>query len=80
MTIEVGSYEAKTKLPELLRGVQRGNRYMITLRGEVVAELIPSSAQRKDVAAAVEQMRRFVKSNPPIPGIDTKALIEDGRD
>lgn len=27
MNIEIGSYEAKTKLPELLRGVQQGNRY-----------------------------------------------------
>lgn len=37
MNIEVGSYKAKTKLPELLRGVQGGNRYTITLRGGVVA-------------------------------------------
>ena len=34
MNIEVGPYEAKTKLPELLRGIQSGNRYTITLRGE----------------------------------------------
>jgi len=80
MNIEVGSYEAKTKLPELLRGVQRGNRYSITLRGEIVAELIPSSSQKKDVAVAVEQMRQFVTAHPPIRGIDTKSLIEEGRD
>ncbi len=41
MKIEVGSYEAKTKLPELLRGVQTGKRYTITLRGEAVADLVP---------------------------------------
>ena len=40
MNIKVGSYEAKTKLPELLRGVQAGNHYTITLRGEAVAELV----------------------------------------
>ncbi|WP_230976167.1 type II toxin-antitoxin system Phd/YefM family antitoxin [Pseudothauera nasutitermitis] len=33
MSLEIGSYEAKTKLPELLRGVQAGKRYTITLRG-----------------------------------------------
>ena len=32
MNIEVGSYEAKTKLPEVLRGVQSGKHYNITLR------------------------------------------------
>ena len=33
MNFLVGSYEAKTKLPELLRGVQSGKHYTITLRG-----------------------------------------------
>ncbi len=81
MNIEIGSYEAKTKLPELLRGVQLGNRYTITLRGEAIADLIPSGvSQKNDVAAAVAHMRQLMESYPPILGIDTKALIEDGRD
>lgn len=81
MNIEIGSYEAKTKLPELLRGVQLGNRYTITLRGEAIADLIPSGeSQKNDVAAAVAHMRQFMDAYPPILGIDTKALIEDGRD
>ncbi len=81
MNIKVGSYEAKTKLPELLRGVQLGNRYTIILRGEAVADLIPSgTAQPYDVAAAVAQMHKFMTSHPPILGINTKTLIKDGRD
>lgn len=81
MNIEIGSYEAKTKLPELLRAVQHGKRYTITLRGEAVAELIPSgSSQKNDVAAAVAQMQRLMVSYSPMHGIDTKKLIEDGRD
>lgn len=81
MNIEIGSYEAKTKLPELLRGVQTGNRYTITLRGQPIADLIPADAiQKNDVVAAVARMQRFMESIAPIPGIDTKALIEDGRD
>jgi prevent-host-death family protein len=47
MNIEVGSYEAKTKLPELLRGVQSGKRYTITLRGEAVADLVPPQGTRR---------------------------------
>ncbi|OFA17282.1 prevent-host-death protein, partial [Acidithiobacillus ferrivorans] len=56
MNIEVGSYEAKTKLPELLRGIQAGNRYTITLRGEAVADLVPAEGNKhSDAMAAVDE-------------------------
>jgi hypothetical protein len=81
MNIEVGSYEAKTKLPELLRGVRLGKRYTITIKGEAIAELIPlGTSQNNEVAAAVVQMQEFINSQPPMLNIDTKALIEYGRD
>jgi len=80
MNIEVGSYEAKTKLPELLRGVQGGNRYTITLRGEVVADLVPAQGSKvSDAAAAVEEMRSFMQSRKRVDSIDLKALIDEGR-
>ncbi len=80
MNIEVGSYEAKTKLPELLRGVQGGNRYTITLRGEAIADLVPSQKNKHSEAnAAVDAMRSFMRSRKPVSGIDLKALIEEGR-
>ena len=80
MNIEVGSYEAKTKLPELLRGVQGGNRYTITLRGEAVADLVPAQSNKlSDAAAAVEEMRSFMQSRKPMSCIDFKALIDEGR-
>lgn len=81
MKIEIGSYEAKTKLPELLRGVQAGNQYTITLRGEAIADLVPSEAsERTNVRVAVEQMQYFMATHPPLRNIDVKALIEEGRD
>ena len=81
MNIEIGSYEAKTKLPELLRGVQLGNRYTITLRGEAIADLIPvRPSQKNEIATAVEQMQQLIALYPPLLGINTKELIEDGRD
>ena len=81
MNIEVGSYEAKTKLPELLRGVQVCNRYTITLRGEAVADLVPAQGNKvSDAAAAAEAMRAFVHARkPPAVDIDLKALINAGR-
>ncbi|MDZ4251164.1 MAG: type II toxin-antitoxin system prevent-host-death family antitoxin [Sulfuritalea sp.] len=80
MNLEIGSYEAKTKLPELLRGIQAGNSYTITLRGEPVADLVPAaSCKGGDAAAAVEQMRQLMLSGTPLKGIDLKALIDEGR-
>ena len=79
MKIEVGAYEAKTKLPELLRGVQVGKRYTITHRGAAIADLVPTEgARRHGAAAAVDEMKRFMAENP-IKGVNIKALIEEGR-
>jgi prevent-host-death family protein len=41
---EVGSYDAKTKLPEILRKVAKGSHFTITNRGKPVADLVPSKA------------------------------------
>lgn len=78
MKTAVGAYEAKTKLPELLRGVQAGKRYTITHRGEAIAELVPAPTRRHGAADAVEQLKRFMKE-APVRGVDIKALIEEGR-
>lgn len=80
MHIEVGSYEAKTKLPELLRGVQAGSRYTITLRGAAVADLVPVEGNKHTEAmAAVDEMLSFMQSRKPMGDIDLKALINEGR-
>ncbi len=80
MNIEIGSYEAKTKLPELLRGIQAGNRYTITLRGVPVADLMPAAGSKdSDAAAAVDQMRQLMLGAKPVKGVDVKALINEGR-
>lgn len=80
MNLEIGSYEAKTKLPELLRGVQAGKRYTITLRGKPVADLVPAEGTgQTDAIAAVEAMRQFMRATAPVKGVDLKALINEGR-
>jgi len=42
MNEEIGSYDAKTKLPEILRRVEAGEHFTITNRGKPVADLVPS--------------------------------------
>lgn len=79
MFIEIGSYDAKTRLPELLRAVQAGQRYTITLRGKAVADLVPSGQSRgADTLAAVGAMRDF----PRVRHVDAQAIqdwITEGR-
>jgi antitoxin (DNA-binding transcriptional repressor) of toxin-antitoxin stability system len=80
MNIEVGSYEAKTKLPELLRGIQAGNRYTITLRGEAVADLVPAETSNNvDAATAADEMLSFMRARKSLPDIDLETLIDEGR-
>lgn len=78
---EVGAYEAKTHLADFLRKVRDGKTYRITQRGEPVADLVPVAILEKRAAAdAAERMAAFMKARPPVAGVDTRALIEEGRD
>ena len=79
MNIKIGSYEAKTKLPELLRQVKTGKSYTITNRGVAIADLVPSTgAKAKDKVAAAEKLKAFMRADP-VRGVNIKALIEEGR-
>ncbi|WP_081463800.1 type II toxin-antitoxin system Phd/YefM family antitoxin [Candidatus Glomeribacter gigasporarum] len=60
MFTEIGSFDAKTKLSQLLQGIKRGQRYTITLRGEPIADLVPSeSSTRRSSQTAIEALRSF---------------------
>ncbi len=79
MKIEISSYEAKSKLPELLRQVQSGKSFTITNRGKAIADLVPSiGIAYKDKVAAVEKLKAFMLADP-VRGVSIKDLIEEGR-
>ena len=81
LNIEIGAYEAKTKLPELLRQVQAGKRFTITNRGKAIAELVPTQADRpRDSAAAIDRFLAFKKAHPVRGNAVVRALIEEGRE
>ena len=46
MLQKIGSYDAKTKLPEILRRVETGEAFTITNRGKPIADIIPSRSGR----------------------------------
>ena len=75
----IGAFEAKSQLSRLLRAVERGERFTITVRGRPVADLVPcETSSFGAIEAAVEAMGRF----PRIQGVadrDVTSFIGEGR-
>lgn len=75
---EVGSYEAKTKLPALLREVSDGTRYVITRSGKPVADLVPHSGLTEDPANVISKIREM-RQGVTLGDNDLQELIQEGR-
>ena len=76
----VGLFEAKTKLSELVRRVQRGERITITTHGVPSAVLIPVQERARrpahaDIVEGMRQLRKRLKRGR----VNVRALIEEGR-
>ncbi len=62
MQKEIGAYDAKTRLPEILRRVEAGESFTITNRGRPVADLVPSQLREKTrTKAAIDALRKARK-------------------
>jgi len=75
---EIGSYEAKTNLPALLREVADGVRIVITRSGKPVADLVPHSGQAIEPETVIEQLREM-RQGVTLGNNDLKELIREGR-
>ncbi len=76
---QIGAYDAKTKLPELLRQVQGGQRFTITHRGKPIADLVPSAiSAERDFNQAIEYMLKFERV-AGIDAADVAAWVGEGR-
>jgi prevent-host-death family protein len=78
MNRKVGAYEAKTRLPQLLREVAQGERITITVHGRAVAELAPVGRGKATADEAVAAMKAF----EPVRGVEAEhvaAWIAEGR-
>jgi len=81
MSTQVGLFEAKTKLSEIVRRVEQGERFTITLRGKAVAHLGPVPAETERKRAAAEAVRQLLNT-PRIPGVSAEMIrefIDEGR-
>lgn len=75
---QIGAYDAKTRLPQLLRDVERGEHITITVRGRPVAELIPARADAPTPADAIAAMRAFKRVRGVQPDVVAE-WIQEGR-
>jgi prevent-host-death family protein len=77
---EVGAFEAKNRLGQLLDWVEAGEEIVITRRGRAVARLVPPSTGHdresgRKAAQRIRQMRKGVR----LGGLQIKGLINEGR-
>ena len=75
----IDAFEARTRLPELLRRAADGERFVITRHRRAVAELIPCQPRDPDrVRAAIAGLKAFQDAHS-LGGLSVRALIEEGR-
>jgi prevent-host-death family protein len=76
---EIGAFDAKTRLSEILRKVEQGERFTITKRGRAVADVVPTQARnQRAIDVAVEQLINFPRIKG-IPGDTVLEWIREGR-
>jgi prevent-host-death family protein len=79
MTSEIGSYDAKTKLPEILRRVEKGESFTITKRGRPIADLVPSRAGYRQRAKSAINVIREAAGKYHITDDELSAMKDQGR-
>ncbi len=69
---EIGAFDAKTRLSEILRKVEQGERFTITVRGKAVADVVPTNS--KSLKAKQEAIERLM--NPRLGGVSGDTILE----
>jgi prevent-host-death family protein len=76
---EIGAFDAKTRLSEILRKVDKGERFTITVRGRPVADIVPTKVRnQRAIDEAVEGLLNFPRIQG-IPGDTVLEWIREGR-
>ena len=79
--MNVGVYEAKSRLSELLQEVRSGREVVITSHGKPVARLVPAEERdAPDRSGAVRSIRALRKRLNIRTRASLRSLIDEGRD
>lgn len=74
----VGSFEAKTHLPQLLERVSRGESIVITKHGRPVAMLVPPPKEKASVEETVQRLLEFGRGRS-LEGLSIREMADEGR-
>lgn len=75
----IGSYEAKTRLPELLRQVEKGEQFTITRRGVPIAQIVGMADTVEDRRAIIERMKAARSQRTSVPVVELLDARDEGR-
>lgn len=75
----IGSYEAKTHLPALLREVVDGERISITKKGVPIAMLVPIERIKPNPKSVINHIRALRECITLGDNLSIKEMIEEGR-
>ena len=76
---QIGAFEAKTHLSELLDRVEAGEELVIARRGRPVARLVPVADANQQRAAEAVKRLRALRRGATLGGIDWRELRDAGR-
>ncbi len=77
---EIGAFEAKSRLGQLLDMVEAGEKVVITRRGKVVAHMVPPNlALDRDSSRRVALRIREMRKGVTLGGLAINDLINEGR-
>lgn len=78
--VEVGTYEAKARLSELLDKVEAGETVVITRHGRAVARLVAEPELREArVRATIDRMLEERRSRPAMSSDEVLTMRDEGR-
>ena len=75
----IGSYEAKTRLPELPRQVEQGEQFTITRRGVPIARIVGVEDTVEDRHAIIERMKAARAQRTSVPVGELLNARDEGR-
>ena len=76
---QIGAFEAKTHLSELLDRVESGEELVIARRGRPVARLVPIADANQHRAAEAVKRLLALRRGATLGGIDWRELRDAGR-
>ena len=76
----VGSFEARTRLPELLRFAEQGESITITRRGVPISRLVGiDDSTREDTGTIIARMKRARAGRPSVSVKENLSARDQGR-